>query len=74
MKMVKVLCWSGCIVENETDGSISIHHDNLTQSNKSDLFDILTCTDKWVPQGGKSISEQKKSYQSYMDISEAVGY
>lgn len=67
-EMVKVLTWSGCVVEG-TDGNIRLESDSLTKSNKADLFDILTYEDFWSPVG-KNFNDIKSSYQEYMDIQE----
>lgn len=68
-EMVKILTWSGCIIENENQ-ALCIHHDSLSTENKAALFDILTYTKFWMPDGAKSFSENKASYQNYMDVEE----
>lgn len=70
-EMVKVLCWSGCVKESDK-GNISICHDELTRENEADLFEILTYKERWVPDSDKNASENKQSYQAYMDIEEIV--
>lgn len=67
-EMVKVLTWSGCIVEGD-DGHIRLESGSLTKSNKADLFDILTYEDFWSPVG-ENFNDIKKSYQEYMDLQE----
>ena len=71
-EMVKVLTWSGCVVE-ESDGNILLESDSLTKSNKADLFDILTYEDFWNPVGD-NFNDIKKSYQKYMDLQEADAF
>ena len=66
-EMVKVLCWSGCVKE-DSNGAISIFHENLTRENKADLFEILTYRGRWIPDSNKNANENKQSYQQYMDI------
>ena len=66
-EMVKVLTWAGCVTEN-ANGSIRIHHDNLSRENKADLFDILTYKSFWKADPTKSFKENKQSYQEYMDL------
>lgn len=70
-EMVKVLCWSGCVKESDK-GDISICHDELTRENEADLFEILTYKGRWIPDSDKNASENKQSYQAYMDIEEIV--
>ena len=70
--MVKVLTWSGCVVE-DSDGNILLESDSLTKSNKADLFDILTYEDFWNPEGD-NFNDIKKSYQKYMDLQEADAF
>lgn len=69
-EMVKVLCWSGCVEENSEDGTISIKYKDLSSDNKADIFDILTCTERWLPPQGKTFPEIKESYQAYMDVTQ----
>lgn len=66
-EMVKVLCWSGCVQETRK-GVIEIFHESLTRDNKADLFEILTYTGIWMPKMRLDFSENKRSYQRYMDI------
>lgn len=66
-EMVKVLCWSGCVKEND-NGSIAIHHESLTRDNEADLFEILTYKGRWIPDSSLSFNENKLKYQTYMDI------
>ena len=66
-EMVKVLCWSGCVVEDEK-GNIMIQHDNLSRDNEADLFEIITYSEFWKPDPTKNAEENKASYQKYMDI------
>lgn len=66
-EMVKVLTWSGCVVETSED-TIEIHQDKLSVQNKSDLLDILTYYDYWNPPETDDFNELKKSYQEYMDV------
>ena len=66
-EMVKVLCWSGCVMEND-EGAIAIHHEYLTRDNEADLFEILTYKGRWIPDRQKNANENKTSYQKYMDI------
>lgn len=66
-EMVKVLSWSGCVVENN-DGSIKIYHDHLSRDNKADLFEIITYSDFWTPDYNKDADDNKASYQKYMDV------
>lgn len=65
-EMVKVLTWSGCVVE-DAKGNISLCSDNLTTDNKADLFDILSYGKFWNPTGS-DFNEIKKNYQQYMDL------
>ena len=58
-EMVKVLKWSGCVVENEE--KISITNDGLSQENKAAIYDIINYHHFWV---GDTI----ESYRRYMDI------
>ena len=67
-EMVKVLCWSGCVIEDD-NGCIKIHHDNLSRDNKADLFEIITFKGKWSPDASKNAEGNRESYQAYMDIS-----
>lgn len=66
-EMVKVLCWSGCVMEND-EGAIEIYHENLTRDNEADLFEILTYTGRWIPDKDKNTNDNKHSYQQYMDV------
>jgi len=59
-EMIKVLLWSGCVVETNK-GEYSIRHSNLTTIEKAEIFDILTSNDFWD-------GEDKESYFAYMDI------
>lgn len=70
-EMTKVLCWSGCVAERD-DGTIAIHHDSLTRENEADLFEILTYSDRWIPEKAKNAAENKVSYQKYMDIQKSI--
>lgn len=65
-EMVKVLCWSGCVTEE--NGEIRIHHDNLSRDNEADLFEILTFNEFWEPDAKRNAEENKESYQEYMDV------
>lgn len=66
-EMVKILCWTGCVVEND-DGTIQIKHDDLSRENEADLFEILTYNGFWLPPETDDFNQKKESYQSYMDI------
>ena len=66
-EMVKILCWTGCVVEQE-DGCISIVHNNLSRENKADLFEIITFTGLWKPHKDADFNANKLDYQRYMDI------
>ena len=66
-EMVKILTWSGCVVENDNQ-EIVIHHDSLTENNKAALFDILTYSDFWTPKMEKKYTEIRTDYQEYMDM------
>lgn len=66
-EMVKILCWSGCVIENG-DGSISIHYDSLSRDNEADIFEVLTYNDFWDPIPDANLDQNKESYQEYMDI------
>lgn len=66
-EMIKILCWSGCVMETD-NGGIKLKDDNLTRDNKADIFEIITCTDYWIPDKNKSFDDNKSSYQAYMDI------
>ncbi len=66
-EMVKVLCWSGCVVEDDK-GNIRIQHDNLSRDNEADLFEIITYSEFWKPDPNKNAEGNKESYQKYMDI------
>lgn len=59
-EMIKILLWSGCVVEINK-GEYSIRHSNLTTIEKAELFEILTSNDFWD-------GEDKESYFAYMDI------
>ncbi|MCR5289312.1 MAG: AAA family ATPase [Treponema sp.] len=58
-EMIKVLQWSGCVTEKE--GLYFIDNNNLSQRNKADIFDIITCNTYWE---GTTV----ESYREYMDI------
>lgn len=58
-EMLKVLQWSGCITEKE--GNYVIDNDELSNQNKADVFDIITCDTFWE---GSTI----ESYREYMDM------
>ena len=58
-EMLKVLQWSGCITEK--DGKFVIDNDELSDRNKADVFDIITCDTFWE---GSTI----ESYRAYMDM------
>ena len=58
-EMIKVLQWSGCVTEKE--GLYFIDNDHLSQRNKADIFDIITCNTYWE---GTTI----ESYRKYMDL------
>lgn len=60
-EMLKVLQWSGCITERE--GKYIIDNDELSNQNKADVFDIITCDTFWE---GDTID----SYRAYMDMSD----
>lgn len=62
-EMLKVLQWSGCITEK--DGNYIIDNDKLSNRNKADVFDIITCNSFW---SGESI----ESYRDYMDLPEII--
>ena len=66
-EMVKILLFSGCVSEDESQ-AIFIHHDNLTLENKAALFDILTYTRLWTPDLNKGYAEIRASYEQYMDV------
>jgi hypothetical protein len=61
-EMVKILKWSGFVVEN-SDGSICIQYERLSNEDKADIFEIATSTEFWE---GNTID----SYHTYMDVSE----
>ncbi len=70
-EMIKILTWSGCVIE--IDKKIQIFHSNLTQQNKSDIFEIVNYSDFWngkYPYKDEDKDEIKQSYQDYMDISD----
>ena len=60
-EMVKVLKWSGCVVENEE--KITITSDGLSQENKAAIYDIIDYHKFWT---GDTI----ESYRKYMDMTE----
>lgn len=60
-EIVKVLKWSGCVVENEN--RISIFNESLSLENKAAIYDIVNYQKFWH---GTTI----ESYREYMDISE----
>lgn len=62
-EMLKVLQWSGCITEKE--GKYVIDNDELSNQNKADVFDIITCDTFWE---GATI----ESYREYMDMPEML--
>lgn len=66
-EMVKVLCWSGCVIRDEKS-RIKIQHDKLTTEDKAEIFDILSYSSYWYPEKSKTANESKESYQKYMDI------
>ena len=61
-EMVKILKWSGFVSEN-SDGSIYIQYERLSNEDKADIFEITTSTEFW---DGNTVD----SYRAYMDISE----
>lgn len=61
-EMVKILLWSGCVIEDE-EGNLRIQHTSLTRSDKADIFEIVTESEFWE---GDSL----ESYREYMDIEE----
>lgn len=66
-EMTKILTWSGCVSEDENQ-NLYIHHDNLTLQNKAALFDILTYNKFWKPHTTKNYAENRKDYETYMDV------
>jgi len=62
-EMLKVLQWSGCITEKE--GNYVIDNDELSNQNKADVFDIITCDTFWE---GSTI----ESYREYMDMPDII--
>ncbi len=58
-EMLKILTWSGCIAEK--DGKYMAHNNNLSASQKADVFDIITYNEYWE---GTTI----ESYVKYMDL------
>lgn len=64
-EMLKVLLWSGCIIEQ--DGKYKIDNDGLSRRNKADIFDIINYNLFWE---GNTI----ESYREYMDIEEIAEY
>lgn len=58
-EMLKVLQWSGCITER--DSKYIIDNDGLSNQEKADVFDIITCDSFWE---GTTI----ESYREYMDM------
>lgn len=66
-ELVKVLCWSGCVVENDNK-EIRLKYNDLTQENKADLFDIMNYSGFWNPLDNRSYTNNKELYQQYMDI------
>ena len=66
-EMTKILTWSGCVSEDENQ-NLYIHHDNLTLQNKAALFDILTYNKFWKPYTTKNYAENRKDYETYMDV------
>lgn len=59
-EMVKILTWSGCVQESER-GIYKIKHEHLSEEEKADIFDILTCNSFW---GGNTLED----YNEYMDL------
>lgn len=66
-ELVKVLCWSGCVVEDEKK-NIRLQYRDLSENEKAEIFDVVTYSKSWKPDTSKSFEENKRSYQSYMDI------
>ena len=66
-EMVKLLLYSGCISENESQ-ELYIKHDDLTVENKAALFDILTYTRFWMPDSKQNYNANRASYENYMDV------
>lgn len=70
-EMIKILTWSGCVVETE-DKSIKIHHSALAEQDKADIFEIVNYYGYWDGKYPYTDEEKKnitKEYQLYMDIS-----
>lgn len=66
-EMVKVLCWSGCVKE-ENDKSIRLADENLTKENKAEIFDIVNYNGFWEPLVEASYDDNRRSYEEYMDV------
>lgn len=58
-EMVKVLKWSGCVVESEE--KITITNEGLSQENKAAIYDIINYSGFW---NGNTL----ESYRQYMDM------
>lgn len=70
-EMIKVLTWSGCVIETD-NGKIKISHTSLSEENKADIFEIVNYNCSWegkYPSNNEEKTKIKESYQSYMDIS-----
>lgn len=59
-EMIKVLLWSGCVVESER-GKYRIEHSSLSTADKVDVFEVITNNDFWD-------GDNKEEYFKYMDM------
>lgn len=59
-EMIKVLLWSGCVVEGEI-GKYYIKHSALSVADKADLFEIITENSFWD-------GTDREDYFKYMDM------
>jgi 5-methylcytosine-specific restriction protein B len=63
-EMIKILLWSGCVVE-DIQGFLKIKHEKLTRSDEADIFEIVHENTFW----DESTIE---NYRDYMDINEVT--
>ena len=69
-EMVKILLWSGCVVQDEYE-RLKIKHSTLNRSDEADIFEIITEQGFWNGEVWDSEGQTLRSYKDYMDIKEA---
>lgn len=70
-EMIKILTWSGCVVET-SEGDVKIKHESLSEQDKADIFEIVNYSGFWdgrYPFTDEEKMEITREYQLYMDIS-----